>query len=145
MPSPVRTYFLSRHTGRCPGRGLMAGQSQHGRKGFLWPLGCTWAVRSRRRRWERQRARPWCYVASLSFCCWTGGPSAPSPVPDWRSLTALRVRCQTGGSSQFCTAALGLQWPEPASCVCVQGSRSESATGPGRPVPGWEIASQAFG
>ena len=31
MPSPVRTYFTSPLTSRCPGRGLVAGQSQHGR------------------------------------------------------------------------------------------------------------------
>ena len=31
MPSPVRTYFPLPPTGRCPGRGLVAGQSQHGR------------------------------------------------------------------------------------------------------------------
>ena len=76
---------------------------------------------------------------------------------DWSSLTALHFRCRTGGPLQPCisgarlvvlqfsAAALGLQWPEPVSCVCVQGSRSESASGPRKPVPGWEIDSRPFG
>ena len=49
-------------------------------------------MRSRRRRWECQRARPWCYVASLSSCCWTGHPSQ------------LCFRCQAGGPSQLCVS-----------------------------------------
>ena len=200
MLSSVRTHFPSLLTGQWPGRGLVDGQSQHGRKGFLWPVGCTWAVKKPEqvlgasegeipvlrgvpllpvRDWRSLTAllpvRDWQCLSSalpvrdwplltalllvpgwrpsqLCFRCGTGSASAlrfwcgtgsASQLCFWCGtgpFSQLCFWCHTGGSSYLCIAALGLQRPEPALCVCVQRSRSKSAIGPGGPVPGWEIS-----
>ena len=200
MLSSVRTHFPSLLTGQWPGRGLVDGQSQHGRKGFLWPVGRTWAVKKPEQvlgasegeipvlrglpllpvpDWRSLTAvlpvRDWQCLSSalpvrdwplltalllvpgwrpsqLCFRCGTGSASAlhfwcgtgsASQLCFWCGtgpFSQLCFWCHTGGSSYLCVAALGLQRPEPALCVCVQRSRSKSAIGPGGPVPGWEIS-----
>ena len=132
MQSSVRMHFPSPLTGQCPGRGLVDGQSQHGRKGFLWPVGRTWAVK---------KPEQVLGASEGEIPVLRGLPLLP--VWDWRSLTAvLPVRDWQCLSSAlpvpdwpFLTALLPVRdWQCLSSALPVRDWRSLTAL---LPVPYW--------
>ena len=122
MLSSVRTHFPSLLTGQWPGRGLVDGQSQHGRKGFLWPVGRTWAVK---------KPEQVLGASEGEIPVLRGLPLLP--VPDWRSLTAvLPVRDWQCLSS---ASGAGLALPHSSASGAGLAVPHSSASGAGLAVP----------